>query len=280
MRVGGRPARLDGRYLEQEDFNAFASASLIHRYDTGQDPALFLVSEIDAYASRQFELDGLGVELLGMRIGPEFRRPDGLTIGPFVFGDWVRLDGASYYHSLGAGLTVGARTPAEPVSRWSIAAEALRRDFAQSVRWPSLNDRDGAVYRIDGLVETALGRGVLLQGSGGFAWQDSDAGYESHVEPNAGLRLSRRFSALVGGGAWRVSVTGRVARRGYKSPDRTIDPGTKRKDTDLSLSADLTVPLGADIFAVLRVGRTWRRSNLPNYEFDDTSVLSGVGISF
>lgn len=280
VRVGGFRARLADRYLEQEDTSYLATANLEHRYDFGRDPVLFLVSDLQVYAARQEDLDSQDIDLVAFTTGPSFTRPDEGLLRPFLHGDWVLLDGRTLYRSLGIGVAYGSPLSWIPGSRYTAEALLLHRDFRQSARSPAVEDRDGENYRVNGKLAAPVDQTLQVEGFGSLEHQDSQADYETYSAVKLGIRAVRRLPAPLGEGGWNLSLTGEAGVRDYDSPDRTVDPEKSRRDEDFSLAAGLTLPLFDETSAVLELRHQWRRSNLPNFEFDNTSALAGIRVAF
>ncbi len=280
VRVGGFRASLADEYLEQEDTSYLASANLVHRYDFGRDPAVFLVSDVQIYAARQEELDSQDIDLIAFTTGPSFTRPDEGLLRPFLQGDWVLLDGRTLYRSLGIGVAYGSPLSWIPGSRYSAEAVLLHRDFRKNSRSPTVEDRDGENYRVNGKLAAPIDRTLQVEGFGSLEHQKSQADYETYSAVKLGARAVRRLPAPLGEGVWNLSLTGEAGLRDYDAPDRTVDPGKTRTDEDYSLAAGLTLPLFDEMSAILELRHQWRRSNLPNFEFDNTSALAGIRVAF
>ena len=280
VRVGGFPASLADGFLEREDSSILVSAGLSHRWDLRRDPAVFLVSDLQVYGARQDALDSQDIDLVAATVGPQFARPGGGMLRPFLRGDWIQLDGEALYRSVGLGISWGGPLSWLAGSRWSVEAAGMHRDYRKSARSPAIDNRDGENYRVGGNLRASVDPALYVEGFGHLERQDSDAGYESWRAVRLGMRAVRRLPAPVGEGAWELSLTGDAGIWGYESPDPTVDPGESRSDEEFGLTMGLTMPLSGALSAVLEVRRQWRRSNLPNFEFDNTSALAGVRAAF
>ena len=278
--VGGFRASLADEFLEQEDSSYLISASLTHRYDLGMDPAVFLASDLLVYGARHEDLDSQDIDLVAATVGPTFARPHGGMLRPFVRGDWVQFDGGTLYRSFGVGVARGGPLLRIPDSRYLIETALMHRDYRKSAQSPAIESRDGENYRLNGNLRVPLDPISYVEGFGTLEYQDSRADYESYAAAKLGLQAARRVPAPVGQGPWDLSVTVEAGVRDYNSPDRTIDPGESRRDEEFGLAAGLTLPLSGETSAFLEVRRQWRRSNLPNFDFDNTSALGGVRVAF
>ena len=276
--IGGIDARLDLGSRERSDASVLTTASLDHRYDLGRDPAIYWHSRLLGYATRQHDLQQHDLALLAVDSGPEFRLPDDLTMRPFLIADHVALDSAGFYRSVGLG--GGLVRESKRGWRWSVEVEALRRDYRENSRFPTLDDRDGNIYRLGAELARSVAPDTLFAGSAGAERQDSRRGFESYLGAEIGFRLLKALPAPRGEGSWHTALSGRASQRDYDSPDATIDPGQERRDRGYSLGLSLTVPFGNGAAWIVEARQQWGRSNLPNFAFTDTAVSGGVRYNF
>ena len=280
VRVGGLDARLADEFLDEEDFSAVASAQLAHRYDLGRDPAVFVVSELQVFGARQSEATENNIEFLAVSSGPEFMRSGDVSIRPSVRGDLARLGGDLFYHSLGGGISVRGTPGSASELRYFVDAAALYRDFNETERASTLDRRDGANIQLVAGLEAAISPRSRITGSIGSELQNGRVDAESYAEGRVEAQFLKVFPGAFGLREWSFSATGRAGIRRYEEPDPTIDPGRSRRDTDIGLSVALGVPLTDTVLATIECRQQWRRSNLPNFVYEDTSVLAGVRLAF
>ena len=159
-------------------------------------------------------------------------------------------------------------------------AAALRRNFEPSDRSPTLDRRDGESYRLGAGLRKAASPTLRVSGTVGWERQNSRAKSESYTGGSVGVRLQRTLKGPFGERAWSLFASGRGGIRRYDSPDPTVDPSRSRRDTSLALSVGAAIPFSDAAAATLEVGQQWRRSNLPNFEYRDTSVSAGIRFSF
>ena len=280
VRVGGGPARLADEFLEQADFNAIASAQLTHRYDLGRDPAVFVVSDLQVYGSRQREFDTNNIDLVAATVGPSIVLSNKFVIRPFLRGNWVLRDGGTFYRSWGGGVAIRQALSGRPAASYSIEAALLHRDFKSSARSPTLDRRDGLNIRIRAGLRVAMTPTLEINGFGSLEHQGSRAKFERYSGATLGVRILQRVPSPVGRRAWDVSVAGDVGIRRYAAADPTIDPDESRQDTDFGIALVLGIPLSRDFSLTTQIRQQWRLSNLPNFQFDNTSVLTGIRFAF
>ena len=276
--VGGIDARLDAGSGERSDTSLLVTASLDHLYDFGKDPAVFWLSSVQGYGSRQRDLQSLDLVLVSVDTGPQFRLRDDVAVRPFLMADTVTLDGAPYYRSFGFGgeLTHDANSS----WRWSLEARALYRDHRANSRFPALDDRDGANYRVGGELLTQLSSDLLFTASPGFELQASRRGYERWRQGEIRLGLLQVLPLPGGDSSIHVGVTGVAGLRSYGSPDATVDAGRARRDRQYTAGLSATVPFANGTTWIVELRRQWQQSNLPNYTWDDLSVSGGMRFGF
>ena len=280
VRVGGFRAKLADEFLERPDFGATVSAQLTHRYDLGRDPAVFLVSDAQVYGSRQREFDSNNIDLVSATVGPAFVLPNRLVVRPFVRGNWVLRDGSTFYRSYGGGVSIRKGMSGKPISGFFVNATLLHRDFKSSASSPALDRRDGLNVRIMAGASASMSATLEVVGFGSLEHQGSKAKFERNLGATAGVQIRQRMPAPFGRESWDVSVTGQAGIRRYAAPDPTIDPDERRQDTNFVIGLGLGIPLSGDFSLTTQLRQQWRLSNLPNFEFDNTSVLTGIRFAF
>lgn len=280
VRVGGIDARLADEFLGQGDVSAVASARLVHRHDLGRDPAAFIVSEVGAYGSRQSDLDENNFELVAGTLGAEFVRSNQVSLRPHIRTDLTRLGAATYYRSFGAGITGRGPLPAARDLLYFFDATAIRRDFRKSDRSPALDRRDGYHYRVEAGLQGVSPAALRIAGSAGWERQDSQAKAESYSGASLAVRVQRPLPAPFGSRQWSLFAAGRGTVRRYDSPDPTIDPRHRRNDRSIALSLGLAIPFSESAAFTVEGSQRWRRSDLPNFDYKNTTVSAGVRFSF
>ena len=130
------------------------------------------------------------------------------------------------------------------------------------------------------MLSRSLSPTLSLSGSAGFERQASRRSFESYNQSEVGLRLQKALPAPMGGSFWYAALNGRTSLRAYDSVDATIDSNRERQDRGYSLGLAFTVPFQSGASWIIEARRQWRRSNLPNFAFTDTTVTTGVRYSF
>ena len=177
-------------------------------------------------------------------------------------------------------MAVRGTAPGSGRLRYSFDVAALRRNFEPSDRSPALDRRDGENWRVGAGLQGAPTSALRVTGSVGWERQASEAKSESYSGGSMGVRIQRPVPGPFGDRHWSLLAAGQVSLRRYDAPDATIDPEHRRRDQTFALTLGLAIPFTETAAATLEAGRQWRRSNLPNFEYEDTSVSAGVRFSF
>ena len=239
---------------------------------------MFWLSSVQGYGSHQRDLQSLDLVLVSADTGPQIHLRDGSAVRPFLMADTVTLDGAPYYRSFGFGgeLTHDANSS----WRWSLEARALYRDHRANGRFPALDDRDGANYRVGGDLGTRLSPESAVQRIDGLELQDSRRGYERWRQGEIRLGLLQVLPLPGGDSSIHVGVTGVAGLRSYGSPDATVDAGRATPGPAVHGGAFSHGPVCKRHGLDRRTPPQWQQSNLPNYTWDDLSVSGGMRFGF
>ena len=286
IRLGGGNATLSDQFLKDEDGSVILAGSLTHRYDLGWDPTVVMVTRANSYLSRQFDLNQIDTLVLGVTTGPELALNDIDYIGwgrPYLQGQLVTLQNQVYYGAYGAGLEFGGIYDERTSDSWTLNFGVLYKEFESSNAFPTLDDRDGINLHGDGEVHYTFDKATRLSLYGQAQYQGADEDFEAYVDAGVTARLVHGFENPLEAfdtGPWYASASAGLNIRRYDDPDPVIDPNKHRKDVDYTLSLGLAVPIADGLTAVLEGRQQWRQSSIRNFEFNDTSVLTGLSYRF
>lgn len=278
------------RYRPRSDVDAFVWGKVDHAYDLdAQNEATVVTtlvgyanhfSSVDSYALRPGNPDPFDVLAFagssGIRFKPSPAELPGLTLRPHVVFGKVALNGHRYFLTGGLGLDGNYRISERLL--WGGGYEARRYSYSSR---PDIADSAGATgnehsLRLRGAVETGVNK-VL---SGEMAIIDRSA-ERRHLEfRGVEARLAYAFSyadPLMGSGAvWTTTVSGAALLRHFRGVDLSIDPATRRRDTEWRVSLLNTMPLARDVALHVQVEYTRVPSNLPNYTYSNLAGTVGV----
>jgi hypothetical protein len=177
-----------------------------------------------------------------------------------------RLDGHDYIDAAGGGAEWVRQSQSGAVT--ALRVQYLDQDF-ENLPGRFLEDRSGG-YLSEELSHTwQLGRtqlGVLLLGE----QADADADYQAYDRYGGGVNL-RVFLGRGGSARWTAFASGIVREARYDAADPLVDPGTRRKDTRTDANVGVEIALGARLALLVQAGYIQNDSNLPNFEYQDTT---------
>lgn len=285
VRLFGQVANLNNSSVGTPDWGVVSSLQLRHTYDFGRQDRSALETIATFYANRQFQVAAANVSLLDLTVGPRFQIFNGIfedvSLKPFGTAGYIWVNDTPYYGSYGSG----------------IEASVLLTDRLRNVStfvWRQENYPNSAY-----LPTNSQFTGIQYSGITTFQYQltslvslflnGSAQRYETAQTPAQNYQLGG-----VGGGMafrfadplfktsllWNINLSYTQQWWTYDAPDVTVDPNTVRQQVDSILNVVLSVPFDERTTFSLSAGRFVRTSNLPNYEFDNTSFMFGISWRF
>jgi len=280
LRSVGVPVPVPSSSAARSDWNLFGLGYLAYIYDLERQDGMTIDTDLSFYGSLYKDETQLNLGYMELSTGPRFRPfPESLpdfSIRPHIRGSLVWLDDSRYSDTYGAGVDMrqqfGDRL-------WLDAAYIVRnRSFRNSSDRPTASD-------LSGVEQTLLMRGryavtgdTILGLDAGYAHDDADRGYTKNNRYVIGANVMQRFAApfSLGTAPWTATLGTAFSWIDYRSPDPAIDPGTTRADREWRISASNVIPLSPDWSVLLQAEYVKNNSNLPNYDYDNASVILGV----
>jgi hypothetical protein len=200
---------------------------------------------------------------------------------PFLAGGSIWVNDTPYYTSYGAGLEAAALL-SDRVR--DISTFVFRKHDNQNTWYlPSNSIYRGMEYSGSTNLQFALSNLVTLYGGlSAQRYETEQTASQNYMLWGTSGGLSFHFTdpAFKSGLQWNISLTGNVQWWTYDAPDPVVDPNTMRTQQDVILNLVLSVPLDDLTTFSLSGGRFVRSSSLPNYAFENDSVMFGVSRRF
>lgn len=262
---------------EQKDLQAYATASLSHRYrpqdDNIEDAQFEWVSTGSIYSNEQEHLDELNLKVLSLQTGPSFLL-EHLDTRVNLTGNYthVILDGYSYLRVAGTKINAEYFYSKELKLESSLLREY--REFLDSPTVSTYDDRSGPAAQWDIGFNYLLAPTTLLDGSIVLRHEDTKRSYYDNNQVTYALGISHQFGEgyfARGDVSFRESI--------YDEPDYFIS-ATNRHDYDKT--AGLTVGKQLSDSVVATVGYQFRdvNSTIENYAFDNHRLSTTIGWRF
>jgi len=280
LRSLGLPVPVTGDSTPRSDWNAFALGYVAYIHDLDRQDGMTIDTDLSFYGALYKDETQLNIGYLELSTGPRFRpfpdsAPD-LSIRPNIRGGLVWLDDAPYTRGYGFGLDLRQQF----TQRLTLDAAyiARQRDFRDSAERPTASDLSGFEQWLLLRGRYAITDETLLGLDAGYAHDNASKGYTKNDRFVIGLNLQQRFAApfAIGGGPWTASLGAAYTWIDYKAPDPSIDPGTTRFDREWRIVASNTVPITTDWFVLIQGEYVRNNSTLPNYDYDNASLILGV----
>ncbi|MBS0549786.1 MAG: tetratricopeptide repeat protein [Proteobacteria bacterium] len=281
----GQIASLNQQAVGTSDWGVVSSAQIRHSYDLGRQDKSAIETTLSAYVNRQFRASVANVTLLDLTTGPRFQIFNGIfedvTLKPFFSGGYIWVNDAPYYGSYGGGLEMAAllsnRLRNVSTVQWR------RHDHTDNWYLPTNSQYRGVEFTATSGLQFALSNFVTLFTTG------TASRYETDTTPAQSYWLygltggmSFRFAdpVLKTNLPWSVTLSVTENWWRYDAPDATIDPNTMRTQADTIASLTFAVPFDDSTTLSVTGSRYVRTATLPNYAFDNNSLMFGIGWRF
>ncbi|MEM7408124.1 MAG: tetratricopeptide repeat protein [Pseudomonadota bacterium] len=275
--AGGVVVQLNDANQEQQDYDLYAVASGLYRYDlqtqNGAAIEVPMSLVVDRFADQE-TLHNLTISLNpGVRFEPDPVDAKGITLFPHLLSRVVERGDELLSTSLGVGL--GLRYAA----RDDLFAQGLFRhrriDFRNSGLRPNASDRDGYTNLLSGSVRYRLMDSLFLRGAAHLVQREADRDFNSSFEWGGSLRLIKSHSSDwlgLGTGQFRSYLHAGLRDVRFSAPDPGVDQNTKRNDHEYTLGLGSTLSLNRQWSVSLEGSATNVTSNIRNFVRDNLSV--------
>jgi hypothetical protein len=281
----GQVASLNQQAVGSPDWGIVSSAQIRHTYDLGRQDKSQIETTFSSYVNRQFQNAAANVTLLDLTSGPRFQIFSGtfedVSLKPFFSGGYIWVNDAPYYGSYGAGtemsILLSDRLRNVSTVQWR------RHDNNDNWYLPTNSQYRGVEYTGTSGLQFALAANVTLFATGVASRYLTDlAPQQSYMLYSAGGGMSFRFTdpALKTNLPWTVTLSVTENWWAYDAPDPQVDPNTMRTQTDTIANITLAIPFDDRTTFSVTGARFVRNASLPNYAFDNNSVMFGVGWRF
>ncbi len=282
--VGGIDAVLDDEFREQDDFNSFVSALLVHAYDLDTPYGEFWETRVGAYGAAQFQLDDLDVSAFELQTGPRLAlfpaEMSGTTIRPFVLGNVVTLNYDLLYTGIGFGAEL--RHVVSDRLRFELQPFLVYREFNNSSTEPTADRLSG--------VES----GVILAGRYrpmddlevfarlGYSHENAKAAFEENDQYAVTAGATYAYPAPFGltPVPWEITAEAGFTATDYKEPDPAIAPGRTRHDEEWWIGVHNSFRMTEAWSLEAQLRYIVNESNIRNFDRDNLVVLFGALATF
>jgi tetratricopeptide (TPR) repeat protein len=284
LRLGGRDFLLGPSARRGPDWNWFGIAGLSHDYDLQNQRGDTIETRVLGYGVKQFRFGELDLGFVEATFGPRLAlAPDalpGVTIKPYLVGGTAWLDRSRYLSAGGAGLALGI--PAGAYATIEPAVEWRRADYdVQNLQpFSSVNSGHWLTFLLNTnwrvTEQVALtARAFYRQASANPDWEEA-----SHVGAEAALKIEFAPPFEIIPRNWSLTPYATYLHTDYEGPNPFIDPARTRRDREWRAGATLDAPITGSfgVSATVQYGRV--DSNLPNFRYDNLTVVVGPTARF
>lgn len=279
VRVGGNDAFLADDGQPKADVSLAATADLRHRYRLDDQAGHRLETRLLGFVSRYADVVTSNASVIEIDSGPRVFLGDTgrLSLRPFAQAGFLALNDETYRWRVGAGLN------ARYAARANLLLEAelryLAEDYRDTEDQPFGSLRSGQDLTFRPGLSYEIGPRTVVSGDLLAGHKNADAGFESFTDLGGGVSLTHVFADGVVDG-WSLTGNAFYRRSAYSDPDPAVDPDVSRTDDRVDLGLSLGIPLTEALSLSLGVRHSENDSNLPNYEFDNTTVSVLTSFAF
>jgi hypothetical protein len=281
----GLPSQLGQSSVGTPDWGVVTSLQLRHTYDLGLQDKSTIETTFTAYANREFQLNAANVTLLDLTTGPRFQISPGtyedMTLKPFLEGGIIQVNDVTYYTSYGAGL------------EWStLLSNRLRNTTTFTFRkhdnqnnWylPTNIQYRGMEYTSASSFQFQLSNLIALYSSSTLQRYETDqTASQNYWLAGLGGGMVFRFNGpfLNASQPWSINLGVTEQWWSYDAVDVTVSSSTYRYQNDTILNLVLSIPVDDRTTFSVTGGRYIRAASLPNYAFENDSIMFGISRRF
>ncbi len=295
VRAAGLPAEVGEDFRPESDFSfvVLGSARNLYRMNMGAgaedlpfDNQLLWQTDVEGYYSAEVKYQNLNVGLISLHTGPQLEvkqsDPDAAPwfVRPYVLADFAALGQAPFYYTFGGGLEV--TTTIDDwigVQGWY---EIRYRNFHNTDDNPDLDELTG-LQNLLGLDGNFLLTDRLRGRLGAYAdFDNAKVTYQTNTEFAIYGGVDLLYDAPFGWTQepWEASFTATGLLTDYAAADPSVDPDITRKDREYRLNFVNSIPVYENIALINQVEWLDNNSNLPNFRFNNLTVLFGATLDF
>jgi hypothetical protein len=285
VRALGQNAVLSSQFKRTPDWNAFGISTVHHFYDFNNQRGDGWESDLTVYYARQFQVRRLDLGLIELSTGPRLALGNGtgMSIHPYVLGNYVTLGDRDYLGTHGAGMSLRFLLPfgitLDP------GAEYRGRDFRNSKNYPNATQQDGhqLIPYVTGSGPLSFLAGLSWQGRVSFTRDSASYRPYAYDDVSVDFSLPYAFTAPAFAQArrdWTVSPFIGYSHTAYRQPDSIVDPTVTRLDRQLRVGTTLDMSFFENFGFALQVQYLRTQSSLSNFRLRDFIVSGGPTVRF
>lgn len=212
----------------------------------------------------------------GLRFKPAPAEASGWTVRPHLILGNILLDGHQYAYSVGAGLETSYQVSERLLL--NAAYEGRNYTYASRIDVSEAKAQGGFEHTLRMRASYELFPRNILVGELIGRDHNADRDYFAYVSGEARLSYVASYDNPFGwdNQLWTSVLSSGITERRYDGADAKIDAGRRRNDTEWRTSLNTTIPLNESWSVLLQGEYTKASSNLPNYNYSNTSGLASI----
>ena len=280
--ASGLQATLGDQFTKKLDSNGFITANIRHAFDLLNQDGDVWESGATVFASEQRKQKQLDLVFLEVNTGPRIAifntALDGASIRPFVTASIVYLQDSHYMDGYGGGFNVVL--PINERARITLNIDGKRKIFHNDSDHPTASGQTGweGNVSLGAAISTSPVHqiAITLRGTA----QTSRDNFNAFRQYQITVASTRLIPLGVLPDPMSVNLSVTQAYKPFNAPNPAVDPNRKRADSNTRLSILTSIPVSSAVTIVGNVQRVLNRSNLPNFEYQNTIVSLGTSVRF
>jgi len=265
------------------DWNAYQIGQFANDIAFGSQRQHKLETRVSGYLTEQFRLSSLNVAMANMTIGPRFSLAahgwEGASIKPYAIASATAIGGKAPSTTAGGGIELSAPLGMNVMVTPSVEWVQAWYDTS-SLLTPSYGDSNVLKAALRTAIKFSDNFQVNLKGS--YRRGVADQPFESYDGYAAEVAFALRFAPPSDSMThkWTLGPFARFSSIAFDAPNAAVDPSTARKDTTWAVGIGLDAPINAHFGLNAAFTYESTNSNIPNYSFDNWSVMFGPTARF
>ena len=276
--------QLDDEFRADDDFNAFLSGSLVHRYNFDSPYGEWWETRLTGYSAWQFDFTDLDIALAEIQTGPRIALNPGewkgTSLRVYALGNVVDLGRRLLYATVGGGAEISQVVNDRAIVDLGYAFRY--KDYHSSDRSPNAEDHTTDEHTLGLTGRYAIDPDWMVFGGVTAIRDDAKTDFQSNWEYSllAGVRYSYAapFDSILL--PWQIALAVSFGERWYDDPEKSVNENVERSDNIWQVSLNHSARITPAISVESQIRYEDQDSSIPNYRYDNWSFTLGVLATF
>ena len=202
-------------------------------------------------------------------------------VSPYLEYEWRHSAGRTLFHSAGFGLVLAGQAGSNGTISWYIDNDVLLRRYDNTGRFAFNDEKNGPNFHSEAQVTYKISELTAISLKGEYERQWARKKYQSFNQFIATTSLVHVFKSPLGGERyWSLALTASADHLRFDRTNPFIGQTRRRRDLDLALSAQISIPVAARLSAEFSLTQHWNASSIPAGTYRQTSIQTALRFRF